>query len=960
MPKKRKSLDLSDYCRVCLSKDDCMADLFLPDIFTKIKEVASSATVEINDTTNDGLPRNICHICLHKLEEWFDFKSQFIKTSKELVDYVHGNSDFSDHKKRKIEFELPTLEPVININEENNQEDIDTLPKIDDNNTKIGPDSTSGSQLLQNTSPTTRSRQLGPRKTNEQRLASTQRWEARKKALLAATGEDDSDTDTIPSDETQLSPIQKARAKNNAQKDVDYQKNLTNTMNNLGKTEAEKLSSSIIIDLTTPEIENKKDNNENISENIVNSELVIGDETFIITSTLTSTNSNFVNNVKINDLPMLLELNQKDIERQNNEEKREMLDAMQLRPVNNSNNNSVKNCMTLQVVAIETESLTRMQSELTKFLNDDMKKKIDSNEFLSDTKVILKKPNDSYQTLDQKLKNLIENTIKKNIDKNKIIEPGNSYTSEFIKAAEKSIVFQPKVLLDRIEPIPSYNSNKKNELTIKKSPSINKNIIDKKNPQTLPVIPSSTKKSQTTKIEQYIKQFENYSSISSSNNTNNNGGNDDDDDDDDDNEVIDISMNNTTMIDESSEETSRHVCGDCGAVFSTKEEVKQHFDEHNNELKKPKVKRCKRCKVIVDAELVKTHVCRNKITHNCLTCNTTFKTDKMLEKHMKIHKDEHINIERVNNLSIDKKNIDKIYSKSGIINDDSCKNNIKFDCYICDKIFDNEIILKNHLQDHINTTAVKTDGIPVDKQQAGNSLIEMTINTTQHELMTTQKLEEILAESSDNINTETTTTTTTNNNNKLQFSNDYFDGNDKPAENLQDEPKDTILCGMCLLYIPTGDAEKHITEHLVKEGANESNKSNVINNDGNDLHHDNQEEHSFSNENNIIEQSNVKNETKVLLYDCVQCNEKFESEKNLDQHMTTHEEDTVYDEFEDHQIKSQNKHLCTICNSSFENENSLAEHLDNNCDNNSTTCGICNEKLPNFEEFESHVAEHFT
>lgn len=59
MPKKRKNVDLSDHCRVCLSKDDCMADLFLPDIFTKIKEVASSATVEVMFTTH-SLPYKHC------------------------------------------------------------------------------------------------------------------------------------------------------------------------------------------------------------------------------------------------------------------------------------------------------------------------------------------------------------------------------------------------------------------------------------------------------------------------------------------------------------------------------------------------------------------------------------------------------------------------------------------------------------------------------------------------------------------------------------------------------------------------------------------------------------------------------------------------------------------------------------------------------------------------------------
>lgn len=848
---------------------------------------------------------------------------------------------------------MPTLEPVININEENNQQDIDTLPKTNENNTKIGPDITSGSQLLQNASPTTKGRQLGPRKTNEQRLASTQRWEARKKALLAATGETDSDTDTVASDETQLSPIKKARVKINAQNNADYIQKLINTMKNLGNTYAEKLSPPKVIDLTLPEIETEKNNNKNCSESIVNSELVVGDETYIITTTLSLTNSKSVNNIEINDLPILLETKQKDIERKNNEEKREMLDAMQLRPVKIDNNNSVKNCLTLEVAANETESLTRIQRALTKFINDDMKKKIDSNDFSSNTPVTLEEPNDSYQALEQKLKSIIEKTVKKSIDKNKIIESGEkSFSSEFIKAAEKSNIFQPKVLLDRIEPIPSYDANKN---TVNESESINKNI-GQKNPQILPVMIPSPKKSTKTRTTTTPSTIQNNSSILSLNNSNgNNCGGDDDDDD----EVIDITMNNSTIIDESSEETS-HVCGDCGAVFSTKEEVKQHFDEHYNESKKPKVKRCKRCKVIVDAELVKTHVCKNKTTHNCTTCNTTFKTDKLLEKHMKTHKDEHINIERINNLSIEKKNIDKIDNESGIINNDHCKNNIKFDCYVCDKMFDDEVILNNHLQDHfekkhINTAAVKIDSIPINKQQAESPLINLATDTTQHELMTTQKLEELLAENVDEINTGPS------NNNELQPSND----NHKTIKTLQDEPKDTVLCGMCPFEIPLGDVEKHINEHLLKEGAatQESNKSNIINNDDDDLHGNEEEEkHPSSNENNI-EQSNVENETKVkvLLYDCVQCNEKFESEKNLDQHMTsTHQEDTVYDEFEGHEIKSPNKYLCTICNLSFENENLLAEHLDNNCDNNTTTCGICNERLPNIEEFESHVAEHFT
>lgn len=48
MSEKRKTIDLSDNCRVCLGKNDRMADLYFSNTLKKINEaVNNSATIHV-------------------------------------------------------------------------------------------------------------------------------------------------------------------------------------------------------------------------------------------------------------------------------------------------------------------------------------------------------------------------------------------------------------------------------------------------------------------------------------------------------------------------------------------------------------------------------------------------------------------------------------------------------------------------------------------------------------------------------------------------------------------------------------------------------------------------------------------------------------------------------------------------------------------------------------------------
>ena len=323
-------------------------------------------------------------------------------------------------------------------------------------------------------------------RTTERRKAYTRRWVARKRALIAATG-NNSETDSGASD-NQLSPVQKARAKSNADKEDEKQKKIARALKNLEtnmndfkrgsdsdarrtrrsrnmKTERKKdqnQKSAVKIkekektkakEKKEKETEKEKEKeNVSIQPQTVKSELRIGDATYIVTSTLVISEPEYLNKSSGDILSTTTKNENTDI-----------IDAVQLKRVNpvssvSADKRLLERCLNIEVEGTELEALQRVQVDLASFVEKDMKDKLFSeNGVLEDIKG---KAKDSYDTLDQQLKNIVVKAIKKNyetsvqkkdleveedVDKSKTVSP------EFVKAAMNSPVFQPALVLTRLD-----------------------------------------------------------------------------------------------------------------------------------------------------------------------------------------------------------------------------------------------------------------------------------------------------------------------------------------------------------------------------------------------------------------------------------------------------------------------------------------------------------------------------
>lgn len=339
----------------------------------------------------------------------------------------------------------------------------------------------SSSSKLSNSS---KYRQISRRgRTTERRKASTRRWVARKKALIAATG-NNSDTDSGVSD-NQLSPVQKARAKSNADKEEEKQKKVARALKNLETdlNEYKKESDSDVkrilrsrrsnVEETKPKTpkpiakpkdtekskvkEKDEKENETEKENMsapprtVKSELRIGDTTYIVTSTLAISEPAHFDKVFHDSVD------------QDKVENTDIIDAVQLKrvgPVSNSNkdNQLLEKCLHIEIEGTEFEALQRVQVDLASFIEKDMKSTLFTDSGIVDN--IKSKLKGSYDNLDQQLKTIVVKAIKKNYEismqndnydsKDEIIV-SKSVSLEFAKAAMHSSVFQPKLILARLD-----------------------------------------------------------------------------------------------------------------------------------------------------------------------------------------------------------------------------------------------------------------------------------------------------------------------------------------------------------------------------------------------------------------------------------------------------------------------------------------------------------------------------
>ncbi|XP_058803543.1 titin-like isoform X2 [Phymastichus coffea] len=272
MPRKRKLNDMSNRCRICLASDACTSQLFVDWLQPKIQNLEKCSSIEILDKPN--YPKKVCYICLYKLDMWNEFKSQFMKTNQTLMNHFKFVDTQTTEADKIIDVEsaiddifsgIDGKRPRVVVEElksvgfsMDNDEPMKSplsptktsiLKNVDSNVEAVIINETEKKVITVNKSHTSDSSSSPVRKISRakkvEREALTKRWEERKNALLAATGEIPSESDS--DNGTQLSPVQKARAKFNSSSEKDEQKSkkIQRALKNLETNMTEKYTVSL-------------------------------------------------------------------------------------------------------------------------------------------------------------------------------------------------------------------------------------------------------------------------------------------------------------------------------------------------------------------------------------------------------------------------------------------------------------------------------------------------------------------------------------------------------------------------------------------------------------------------------------------------------------------------------------------------------------------------------------------
>ncbi|XP_071564085.1 uncharacterized protein [Temnothorax nylanderi] len=1041
-------------CRICLADHGCMTSLLSDRVEGKLKDLIKCTCIDIKYEEN--LPGVVCHVCLYKLDMWGEFKERFVQSNKALLEQLEvsetsdnaikdpaskdescttknakrkrkiGEDNISDAEKKKSRIDTANgtcdtdqviIDTICISSEDNEDEPDSSKPKKNDENHAEG----------KTYSGPTRARLLPARRGRniERRKASTKRWVERKKAqlaLLAATGENVSDTDSIASDDVQLSPVQKARAKTNADKETERQKKVAKVLKNLETNLTEKyigirdgdtdsdarrtrlskelhlqqknkisllnkiskenpverngssldtsmerehsptsLTDNVVLSVRTRKSKIHKNDGQTFTPQSLKSELVIGDTKFAVTSTLILVDPSNLNSLDVNNLPK--DSKNPSPDESNREKNTDIIDAVQLRRVNpvttNANNKSnsksknklVERCLNIEVEGHELMVLKRVQCELADFVEKEMKHKL-----LGTSDGVAKTDNSKINSatctrtkLDQKLKDIIELAIKKNIEPSTIrqmtdvcSQGSTRFSPALVKMAMNSPRYQPKLIIKRLDIAKeSKHYNVNNSHVIKSTARRGRGRGRIAGPFSISRI---TRKRQSVPPVRYNDY--NVSALDSDSDASN----------DNDRAAIcetpkatNSILKRTSMMTRQSainidkpmenkqdkqtvEETNKvegaitetHMCGLCGLTFQTRKEVDVHILNHKAasdistvqvELQndqqatsppqkprqgKQKMMRCKRCHEIVEARLVKTHVCKTS-QHKCYVCNSIFRTKNLLAKHLEGHDHSEFNIENaignkklssadtllkmlsVASTSPQKDQVEEnetatktqtvVSEKNDIQSDKISSTGVKLDsteniakkpketytCFVCDKIFTDEEILKDHLQKHC----------------------------------------------------------------------------DDLSEGEQSNSKEQYQCGICSKILESDEAlEEHVGKHLFDD---EDDNPNLISidqstNDGN----------------------NKSKETEA--YQCGQCSATFDSEMLLEMHMQEHEEEVAIAEWEKQGMKV-HQYQCMLCDELFNAEKELAEHLDIH-NANAHVCMLCDKPFRTLEDLQEHVATH--
>ncbi|KAH0552595.1 zinc finger protein 181-like [Cotesia glomerata] len=786
-------------CRICLSNSNSMIDMFRPEIFIKIKEFAASISTVI-DNDND-LPKKICHICLYKLDMWYDFKQQLINSNKFLLN-LSDSHELSILEKNSVNNinDLTNDNDLMQLTHESSQINFQPLKALNSevasNKTNLNMlqspfslktsknETENSSESKQTTESLIKTRYSGIRRTNEQRMASTQRWVARKRALLAATGENDSDTDSINSDATlKLSSLKKHRKSFNFSTNENHQ----------------------------------------FEPQSIQSELVMGDAMFIITSSLfLSELSNF------NQLSNVLKLlsNHEGNIITHEQENIDIMNALQLCRIESSNKclmedgKFVERCLNIEIEGTELEKLQNLQFKLASFIDKDLKKKLinekDCSEGMDSENIKSREP---FQTLEQQLKVIVEKAVKKNLNKYQVIQcktinkfhHKKTFSTAFIKAAMKSKVFQPRIFLDRLD---LNLINIENDINSHKLP---KNLTS-----------LNCYKNQVHNVDERnnycngndIKVLKNLKEKKESIDVNNDGLND-----------------------------KKHVRRARSRSFDGQLNVQKHFNIHKEEqvLSKKILKnimRCKECDESVEADSVETHICKSllsKYHHKCDKCDIIFCTDSLLLNHKKIHEKD--------------KKISKVFTAD--------LENF-YTCFICNKKFTGNEILKKHLQKHCDDTNKEHNNISTSMKTFQCAICGHTLSTEEKlEAHVEQHLFDDADDNSNLVNIIQANSIKESQGIQSDVKRSYPQSNNKFDTNVE-----------LALNIQTHDTKDKIIECLQDDFQmqNESRICTIC-----DL--------NFNNEQELLDHLNVHNNASCV---CMLCDQPFLTLVELQKHVNSH------------------------------------------------------------------------